>query len=212
MKKTTLITLLFSISIFNATAQEQKETKGFLKFGSGVYLDVSSAFYDYKDPFSGISHDKTILGQTLWVEGGYKLPNNILLSINIMNAIFKDKYIDIVFQGKKNIQTQQNYGVNFGYEFNLNNKNKIVPSFGLLYNRLLYSNVTYEFYQNNEQVYIANPHIVEGVDEQLGLNFNLDYHHQFKNNFFLGARVNAVYLLSIGLENFIFSPVLGVKF
>ena len=45
-----------------------------------------------------------------------------------MYAFFKRKYIDVVYQGQKALESQQNYGVNFGYEFNLNDKHKIVPS------------------------------------------------------------------------------------
>ena len=64
----------------------------------------------------------------------------------------------------------------------------------------------------DNEIVMLNPTIIDDAMYELGINLNLDYHYQFKNNFFIGARINTVVLISIGLESMVFSPVLGVKF
>ncbi len=70
IKKIILLYFLLIIPISNVNAQLIKEPRGFLKFGTGYYLDVSSTFDDYQDSTSGISPEKTVGGKTIWIEGG----------------------------------------------------------------------------------------------------------------------------------------------
>ena len=211
MKKKLMIFTLIIIS-YNATAQDRKGGNSFIKFGYGYFLDISNAFYDYKDPNSGLSPEKTVGGKALWVEGGYKLPNNIIVSANIMFASSKRQYIDIIYHGQNELIFNQDYAVNFNYEFNLSKHHKFTPGFGFLFNIRSTTSASYEIETNNGNIYFTNPHISETDDFEIGINLNLDYYYLFNNSLFVGARVNTVYLLNIGLENFIFSPVLGVKF
>ncbi|OQY01403.1 MAG: hypothetical protein B6I20_07740 [Bacteroidetes bacterium 4572_117] len=213
MKKFILLYILFLILVSNTNAQLIKEPRGFIKFGMGYFLDVSRFFdNDYVDGITGLKNDKTAGGKSIWIEGGYKLPNKIIISANIMFASARYKYIDIVYLGASRLVVHQNYALNFSYEFNQKTKHKFTPGIGFLYNRIDISRASYSLLSDNGQYYINNPEIIDGYDEQLGINLNLDYYYQFKNNFFMGARVNTIYLISIGLEGFVFSPVLGVKF
>ena len=201
MKKSILLYVLLLIPISNVNAQLIKEPRGFLKFGTGYYLDVSRAFDDYQDSTSGISPEKTVGGKTIWIEGGYKLPNNIIVSAHVMFASLKREYIDLLYQGQKYMVFHQNYAVNFSYEFNSSGNHKFLTGFGLLYN-----------IRSTAQADYGVEIIDEVDDQQLGINLNLDYYYQFENKFFIGARVNTIYLISIGLEGFVFSPIFGVKF
>lgn len=209
-----LSTLLISFNL-SVTAQEKKnEPKGFIKFGYGYYIDMFMAFDDLKpDPITGLTQDNTPGGTALWIEGGYKLPNQIIVSANIMYAIVKEKYTDILFKDYEHINTHINYVINFSYELNKQGRHKFTPGIGLLVNSWTESKVEPWFsIDDNGELIISSINMINDTDYELGFNLNLDYHYQFKNNFFLGAKVNTVYLISIGLESIVFSPVIGVKF
>lgn len=134
------------------------------------------------------------------------------MSANVMFASLKRKYIDFLYQGQKYMVFHQNYSLNFSYEFNSSGNHKFLSGFGLLYNIRSTTQADYGIEIIDGQTYLTDPYIDEVDDQQLGINLNLDYYYQFKNNFFIGARVNTIYLISIGLEGFVFSPVFGVKF
>ncbi len=215
MKYIKFILLVIAI-IFcnNLKAQEKKEARGYLKLGSGYYLDLSSVFDELSpDELTGIFPEKVVGGSSIWIEGGYKLPNNLIISGNILYALFKYKYRDIIFQGHDFLLQTQNYAINLSYELNKKGRHKFTPGIGLLLNVLSLSRVSYNYaITPDNEIVMLNPTIIDDAMYELGINLNLDYHYQFKNNFFIGARINTVVLISIGLESMVFSPVLGVKF
>lgn len=212
MKKIILFTVLFFFvdSIFS---QEKKEAKWTLKFAPGYYLDVSRAFDNYVDPLTGMIPEKTVGGKAIWIEGGYKLPNKIIVGGYIMYASLKNKYMDPVFQGQKYLVAHQNYAVNFGYRFNLGGQHKFVPSVGVLLNIRSTTNVDYGIKYIDNQPFLYDLRIIDEDFADMGFNLSVDYYYQFKNKFFIGARANAIYLFTVStLEGLVFSPVFGFKF
>ncbi len=209
---------LWSIVILTPLLMQGQNTKtktkrGFVKFGTGLYLDISelSDYKTYKDPLSGLSPTAVVPGKTLWIEGGYKLNNGLILSAGAMWELTHRKRIDVVYQGQKELYFEENYSVNVGYEINLGKRNYFTPSLGLLYNRLTTSTAEYELpFNHNNTLYITNPVISNTVDTELGLVLSLDYYHQFNNNLFIGARTGVYYVL--GFEGITLTPVFGVKF
>ena len=190
-----------------------KTKRGFVKFGTGLYLDISelSDYKTYKDPISGLSPTAVVPGKTLWIEGGYKLNNGLILSAGAMWDLTHRKRIDVVYQGQKELYFEENYSANIGYEIHLGKSNYFTPTLGLLFNRLTSPTAEYTgpFYHDNT-LYISHPLIDNGVDTELGLVLSLDYYHQFNNNLFIGARAGVYYVL--GFEGITLTPVLGVKF
>lgn len=213
MKKLNIIFICIFILSINVKSQINSKTKWFAKFSPGYYLDVSWLFDDYVDPTSGIRPEKTAGGKAFWGEVGYKLPNNINISGYVMFSSLKRKYTDPLFQGQKYLVVHQNYAINFAYEFKLGNNHQLMPSIGILLNIRSTTNVNYGYEIANNQVYLTGISIIDEDFPDLGFNISLDYYYQFKNNFFLGARVNAIYLFSVTtLEGMVFSPIIGVKF
>ena len=200
MKRTILIfwILVFGInlSFSQKSGGKERDLKGFVKTGTGFFADV---FFEKFEP-----------GQTLWTEGGVKLSNDLLLSAEAAFSYVKSESENI-WGGHKDAESilfYQDYSLNIGYEITIRGGHKFTPSLGVLYDRL--SNSSTDVYvDNNNNLIIEQPVY---IDQELGLNLNLDYYYQFKSNFFLGARANVVYLLSIGFENIAFTPVVGVKF
>jgi len=214
MKKTILWSIILLLPLLSMS-QSTKKARGFLKFGTGLYLDISELSYAKidADPFSHILPQTMVPGQTLWIEGGYKLSNNLILTANVMFASLKRKYIDLIYQGQKHLTFHQNYSLNVGYEFNLGKNNKFMPEIGLLYNRR--STTTAEYYgyiHDDGSITDFNPYISDINDAELGINLSLDYYYQLKSNLFVGVRANAIYLLGIGMEGLSFTPIVGVKF
>jgi len=214
MKKTILWSIILILPLLSF-GQNTKKAKGFLKFGTGMYLDLSYLFHykTYKDPFSGIPPEALVPGKTLWIEGGYRLSNDLIVTANVMFVSVKRKYIDLVYQGQKHLAFQQNYSLNVGYEVNLGKGNKFLPQLGLLYNIL--STTTAEYYgdiHDDGSITNFNPYISDVNDKEIGINLSLDYYYQFKSNLFVGVRANAIYLLGIGMEGLSFTPIVGVKF
>ena len=189
-----------------------KTKRGFIKFGTGLYLDISGLYVykTYKDPISGLSPTAVAPGKTLWIEGGYKLNNGLILSAGAMWELTNGKYTDVVYQGQKELYFEENYSANIGYEIHLGKSNYFTPTLGLLYNRLTTSTAEYSILYQNNKPFIANPFISNIVDTELGLVLSLDYYHQFNNNLFIGARAGVYYVL--GFEGITLTPVLGVKF
>ena len=212
---TILFVLLFIHSALHVTAQEKKEARGYLKFGYGYFLHMFKAFDEnIPDPYTGLKEDYTPGGTALWIEGGYKLKNDIIISGNILYALVKKDYTDILYQGNKYMETTQNYAINFSYEFGKNSKHKFSPGLGILFNIWTVYKAEYFISTNPDGNIVITEMYVDGdPDYEMGIHLNLDYYYQFNNNFFIGARVNTVYLFTVSsLESFVFSPVIGVKF
>ncbi len=193
--------------------QNTKTKRGFVKFGTGLYLDISGLYLHktYKDPISGLSPTAVVPGKTLWIEGGYKLNNGLILSAGAMWELTLDKRIDVVYHGQKELDFEENYSASIGYEIHLGKRNYFTPSLGLLFDRLTTSTAEYDNpYIHNDTLYISNPVISKIVDTELGLVLSLDYYYQFNNNLFVGARAGVYYIL--GFEGITLTPVLGVKF
>jgi len=215
MKKKIIIWSIILIFPLLSLGQNTMEKKGFVKFGTGLYIDISY-FHDhktYKDPFSGLSPQAVVPGKTIWIEGGYKLNNGLIISGAAMWELTRRERIDVLYHGQKELYFEENYSANVGYEINLGGRNKFTPSLGLLYNRLTTSSAEYHISVNPDGSYsFSNPYILNTVDKEIGINISLDYYYIFKNNLFVGVRANAIYLISIGMEGLTFTPVLGVKF
>ena len=85
--------------------QNVKEKKGFVKFGTGLYLDISrlSDHKTYQDPFSGLSPQAVVPGKTIWIEGGYKLNNGLIISGAAMWELTRRERIDVLYHGQKEL-------------------------------------------------------------------------------------------------------------
>lgn len=209
------IILLIGILILsiNIKAQDKGDAKWQAKFSPGYYMDVSFLFDNYVNPTTGIQPERTVGGKAFWGEVGYKMQNNIVISGYIMFSSLKRKYTDPIFQGQKYLTTHQNYAIDFGYEFNIGHKQKLMPSVGILLNIRSTTQTYYTYEVENGRLMLTSLYIVEDDFPDMGFNLSLDYYYQFKNNFFIGARFNAIYLFTVTtLEGIVFSPVLGFKF
>ncbi len=209
-----LIFFLFNGLMLNA--QDKIEKRATLKFGLGSFLDIFNADFKEitKDPYTGLEADRLPTGTAIWIEGGYKLENNIIISANILFAFVNSEYLDVLYQGSTYIERTQNYTVNFSYEFGKSSKHKFIPGIGILYNIWTTSKAQYIINQTtNGDLILSDFAVSSSSDSELGINLNLDYHYQFKNNFFVGARINTVYLISVAsFESIVLSPIIGVKF
>jgi len=211
MKK--YILLVSFILLFTLTAFAQnKESKGYLKFGTGIYWDISrwGVVDNFADPNTGLKPKATVSGQPLWLEGAVKLNNGMFVSANILYVSLNRKYLDLIYQNQKYQYVIKNYTLSLGYEFNIGKHQKFMPQLGLLYYRNKASLAKNDIVINNGVIQSIAPFIDNVVDEEIGQVLNLDYYYQFKNNFFLGVRANVTYVL--GFEGITFTPVLGVKF
>lgn len=200
--------LFFAFMAFSQT----KKTKGYLKFGTGIYWDISRlGFVDnFADLSTGLKPKAIVSGEPIWLEGAVKLNNGMFVTANIMYVSLNRKYLDLIYQNQKYQYIIKNYGLNLGYEFKIGKHQKFMPQLGLIYYRNKASLAKNDIVINNGVIQSISPYIDNIVDEEIGQVLNLDYYYQFKNNIFLGVRTNVVYAL--GFEGITFSPVLGVKF
>ncbi len=207
MKITVLSSFLLLLSLLSF-GQSTKESKGFLKFGTGVYLDISrlSDYKTSKDENTGLSPQAVVPGKTIWIEGGYNFNNGLFVSAGVMYDLTKRKRTDMYYPGQKELYFEENYSLNIGYEFNLGKGNRFMPALGVLYNRLTTSHATFLPDINNS----IHPVLLNNIDAEIGLNLLLDYYYQFNNKLFLGVRASVYYVL--GFEGITLTPVLGVKF
>ncbi len=215
MKKAIWWIVIFLLPLWVQGQNKKSNKKGYVKFGTGLYLDISylKDHKTYKDPYSGLSPQAVVPGKTIWIEGGYKLNNGLILFGNAMWELTRRERIDVIYHGQKELFFEENYSANVGYEIHLGKRNFFTPSLGILYNRLTTSTADYDITVNPDQsLSFSNPHIFNRIDQEIGINLNIDYYYLFKSNLFLGFRANAIYLLSIGMEGLGFTPIVGVKF
>ncbi len=177
-------------------AQEQLTKKndfnGFVKFGPGYYMNV----------FDGLLH-----GQTLWAEAGYKLPNDLIVSVGFMYSKANDQTTNDFILGNETFYFYQDYSLNFSYEFDIKDKHKFTPGIGLVYDIMLIPR--FDAYVQNGKLYLGT-RVLD--DQELGINVNLDYHYELSNKLFFGVRASGTYLISIGFDHLVLSPIIGVKF
>lgn len=207
MKITVLSSFLLLLSLLSF-GQSTKKLKGFLKFGTGVYLDISrlSDYKTSKDENTGLSPQAVVPGKAIWIEGGYNFNNGLFVSAGVMYELTKRKRTDIFYPGQKELYFEENYSLNIGYEFNLGKGNRFMPALGVLFNRLTTSHAIFSPNINNS----IHPVLINNIDNEIGLNLLLDYYYQFNNKLFLGIRAGAYYVL--GMEGITLTPVFGVKF
>lgn len=214
MKKYILYAIVLFFPVF-LMGQTRLEKKGYIKFGTGLYFDLSGLhnYNTYKDPYTGLSPQAVVLGKTLWIEAGYKLNNGLMLSGEVMYELTKPKNTDILYNGKKKTVFESNYSVLVGYEFKTSRVTRLFPEIGLTYNRYTTEWADYGLYMVDNEHVVVNPHFYNQVDTDIGISVHLDYYFKFKNNLFLGVRTGGIYLLGIGiLEGAVLTPVLGVNF
>jgi len=189
------IPVLFFVFI-GGNAQEvstKDNFKGFVKFGTGYYMNV----------FFGIEN-----GQTLWAEGGFKLPNDLMISVGFMySRTNTERNLLVELQENETFYFYQDYSLNFSYEFIIKGNHKFTPGMGLVYD--IWTMPDFYAYTQNGKLYLGTN--VEN-DPELGINLNLDYHYEFNSKLFIGARASGTYLISIGFDHLVFSPIVGVKF
>jgi len=186
------VVLFLTLSVYSQEPIDKNGFRGFVKFGPGYYMNV----------FDGVLN-----GQTLWAEAGYKLPNNLLVSIGFMYSKTNAENSANVLQENGTFYFYQDYSLNFSYEFVIKGNHKFVPGIGLVYDIMLIPSV--DAYIQGGELYLGT-RVLD--DHELGINMNLDYHYDFKNRLFIGARVRGTYLISIGIDHIVFSPIIGVKF
>ncbi len=211
MKKTILWCFILLLPIVSFGQQKKKKKiTGYLKFGAGLYWDISQAGPTYG--FQGVIKPKpTILGPQIWIEGSIKLNDGLWITSGIMRTILERQYVDEIYHGQKFQYSIVNYSFGLGYEFNLGKHQKLMPQLAFVVNRRKTYTAAYQYsYDENGNPNSISLYIDENVDPEAGAVFNLDYYYQFDNKLFLGLRSGIYYVL--GWEGITLTPVLGVKF
>jgi len=208
IKKTLIIglTLLFPIIAFAQQSPKKKnKIHGYMKFGDGFYWDISKLEPIY---YAEIANS-TVNGQQIWIEGGIRLHNGLIVTAGVMHVTLERHYVpvDKYYGGQKYQYSIRNYAVGLGYEFKLGEHSRLMPQLDFTVNRTKsYTAYFYKEYNSN----IPTPEIYNFDDTEAGAVLNLDYYYQFKDKLFLGVRGGAYYVL--GMEGITLTPVLGVKF
>ncbi len=191
--------------------QKKKKITGYLKFGAGMYWDISKVALDYYWPGTDVSPAPIVSGPQLWIEGGIRLNDGLILTARIMHVTLERKYVQAsYYAGQKYQYSIRNYAVGLGYEFKLGKHSRLMPQLDFTINRTKgYNAYIFGKHDDNGNL-IWYPSINNYDDSEAGAVFNLDYYYQFKSKLFLGVRAGAYYVL--GMDGITLTPVLGVKF
>ena len=208
MKKTLIIgfIFLFPLMVF-AQQQQQKKQKisGYLKFGDGLYRDISKLEPIY---YAEVANS-TVNGQQIWIEGGIRLHGGLIATAGIMHVNLERHYvpIDKYYEGQKYQYSIRNYTCGLGYEFKLGKHSRLMPQLDFTVNRTKsYTAYFYKEYNSN----IPKPKIYNFDDTEAGVVLNLDYYYRFKVGLCVGVRSGAYYVN--GMEGITLTPVLGFEF
>lgn len=168
-----------------------QEKNAYAKFGAGLFVDLNLVSLN-------IQNRKLLPGQDYFIEVGYKLKSNVILSGNYSYAMVKWS----VDESSKEQIERSNYTFSTGYEFKMGKSMRFVPQAGLSYFRY------YSVRKTNNGEYLSNYR-----ENDLAFNVNLDGYFLYKENFILGLRIGSYYLYNLSwVEGIWITPVLGVKF
>ncbi len=207
IKKTILWSLIMLLPLISFGQQKQKKKiTGYLKFGAGVYWDISKVGLDYYA-------DRVVPvvdGQQIWIEGGIRLNDGLIITAGIMHVTLERQYSSSYYADRKYQYSIRNYAFGLGYEFKLGKHSRLMPQLDFTVNRTKSDNAyIYGKYDDNGNLTWYSS-INNYDDSEAGAVFNLDYYYQFKSKLFLGIRAGAYYVL--GMEGITLTPVLGMKF
>jgi len=210
IKKTFLLGFIFLfpfIAFAQQTQQKKQKTNVYLKFGTGLYWDICGVGSDY---YRGPAVP-AVLGPQIWIEGGIRLNDGLVVTAGIMYVTLKRKYeYASPYPGKKYQYSIQNYAFGLGYEFKLGKHSRLMPQIDFVINRTQSYTPYFGADYNNDGSVTVYPDIFNWDDTEAGAVFNLDYYYQFKNRLFLGVRGGVYYVL--GMEGVTATPLVGFKF
>jgi len=215
IKKAFILGIIFLFP-FMAFAQQSPKKKQkiniYLKFGAGLYWDISRVAQDYWWSGSDDEPAPVVNGQQIWIEGGIRLNDGLIITARIMHVTLEHYYSgSSYYAGQKYQYSIRNYAFGLGYEFKLGKHSRLMPQLDFTVNRTKsYNAYINGKYDNNGNLITVYPSINNYNDSEAGAVFNLDYYYQFKNKLFVGVRGGAYYVL--GMDGITLTPIVGVKF
>ncbi len=214
IKKTLILGMIFLFPLLSFAQQKQQERQkinGYLKFGDGLYGDISKVAEDFWWSGSVVAPAPVVSGQQIWIEGGIRLNDGLIVTARIMHVTLERKYVHAsAYAGQKYQYSIRNYAFGLGYEFKLGKHSRLMPQLDFTVNRTKsYNAYILGKYDNNGNL-TWYPSINNYDDSEAGAVFNLDYYYQFNDKLFIGVRGGAYYVL--GMDGLTLTPVLGVKF
>lgn len=214
IKKTLILGLIFLFPLLSFAQQKQQKRQkinGYLKFGDGLYWDISKVAEDWWWSGSETAPAPVVNGQQIWIEGGIRLNDGLIVTARIMHVTLERKYVhESAYAGQKYQYSIRNYAFGLGYEFKLGKHSRLMPQIDFTVNRMKSYNAYIYGESDNNGNLTWYPSINNYDDSEGGAVFNLDYYYQFKDKLFLGVRGGAYYVL--GMDGITLTPVLGVKF
>ncbi len=213
IKKALVLGMIFLLPFMVfAQQKQQKRQRGYLKFGDGLYWDISKVAEDYWWSGSVTAPAPIVNGQQIWIEGGIRLNDGLIVTARIMHVTLERKYVhSSAYAGQKYQYSIRNYAFGLGYEFKLGKHSRLMPQIDFTVNRMKsYNAYIYGKYDNNGNLLTLYPSINNYDDSEAGAVFNLDYYYQFNDKLFFGVRGGAYYVL--GMDGLTLTPLLGVKF
>jgi len=210
IKKALILGMIFLLPFMVFAQQKQQKRQkinGYLKFGDGLYWDIYGVGSDF---YAGPAVP-TVNSQQIWIEGGIRLNDGLIVTAGIMHVTLEQKYEHASsYAGQKYQYSIRNYTFGLGYEFKLGTHSRLMPQLAFVVNRTQSYTPYFGEVFNNDGTVTIYPRIDVWDDSEAGAVLNLDYYYQFKDKLFLGVRGGAYYVL--GMDGLTLTPVLGVKF
>ena len=209
-KKTNLLVMIFLLPFIAFSQQKQSKSlknNGYLKFGVGLYSDVSNSWLGYY-PDRDVP---TVNGQQIWAEGGIILHNGLVVSAGIMHVTLDRSVFGLNNNAGWQIKYSiRNYSLGLGYEFKLGKHSRLMPVLAFVVHWSGVLRVYYYGKYDNLGNQTLNSEIYDDNNTEASAVFNIDYYYQFKCHLFLGARAGIYYIHSIDVITA--TPIVGFKF
>jgi hypothetical protein len=189
--KNILLIMLFSLCVFNLSAQnDESKIIPYIKTGYGYFND-----------------ELMINGNVLSSEIGMKLKNGYLVSlkfnfadaVNDMALLYKTDGVDINF-----IYSYKWTSLNLGYEFSSKNlHHSFIPMFGVFYSYQLitYPNITDE----------GAFELLKNSFPMVGIDLSIQYLYNFKNGISVGLNASGLLAYQYGPTSFTLMPIVALK-
>ena len=96
IKKAFILGFIFLFPIMDFAQQSTKKKQKisiYLKFGAGLYWDISKVAEDYWWSGSEEAPAPVVNGQQIWIEGGIRLKDGLIVTARMMHVTLEQKYL-----------------------------------------------------------------------------------------------------------------------
>ncbi len=161
--------------------------------------------------------DKVFWGENVYMNVGVKLSNGFRITGGLNKGALLIPYNDPlgIYWEEDRIFDFTTYVISFNREIIAQSNFGFTYGLGISFRKLIDHNIAYNLYEIYENGVLVDyeidlPYAFSAVQWDIGMPITAGINYHFKNGSYAGLEFTGIALFGLGIENYYFSPVLGV--